>query len=45
MASYRFDQGDEIAKANLGQEYLSGTGEAGGEASRAVCALIHGTQR
>jgi hypothetical protein len=34
--------GDEMAKANLGQDYLSGTGEAGGEASRAVCALIHG---
>ena len=36
--------GDEIAKAVLGQEYLSGTAEAGGESSRAVCALIHGAR-
>jgi hypothetical protein len=28
--------GDEIAKVVLGQDYLSGTGEAGGEASRAI---------
>lgn len=35
--------GDEIAKTALGQESLSGTAEAGGESSRAVCAVIHGT--
>ena len=36
---------DELARAAVGEDFLSGTGEAGGPDNAALCAAIHGGSR